>query len=421
MSSVKGHRRLDGLGLLTVATIVAGVSGYLVLWLVAAQVGPSSYAQFAVFWSAVYLIVGSLAGIQQEITRATHPVDTESAGPPAQSARPSKLQNYAAILVISVMGLVVVSSPLWSKTVFSGDPVAYVVPLTIGVGGYVVVAVLCGTLYGLGGWMALAWMIALDSILRLVCTGLALLVTTDPGSLAWAVVVPFPLTPAILWLFMRKGVRGRSAIDVRFGRLSWNIVRSIAASASTAIIVSGFPLIVSATSGTEPAATLGVLLLAITLTRAPLVVPLMSLQSFLVIQFRGQVAHVLRKVWVILAGIALVAALLALIAFFIGPQVFEWMFGDAYRIEAITLALLVLSSFGIGALCVSGPAVLARGLHAAYSAGWMIAAGMTVLAMFLPLDLVPRVLASLLIGPLLGLLVHLLSLTMFFRRKRVSN
>ena len=54
-----------------VATMIAGIAAYVVTWLVPRQVGFAGYTVFAVFWSFMYLVVGTLGGIQQEVTRGT--------------------------------------------------------------------------------------------------------------------------------------------------------------------------------------------------------------------------------------------------------------------------------------------------------------------------------------------------------------
>ena len=68
---------------------------------------------------------------------------------------------------------------------------------------------------------------------------------------------------------------------------------SIAAAGASAILVMGFPVLLKATSG-DLGATGGVVILAVTLTRAPLLVPLTAMQGNLIAHFVDQRAERLR-------------------------------------------------------------------------------------------------------------------------------
>ena len=65
---------------------------------------------------------------------------------------------------------------------------------------------------------------------------------------------------------------------------------SIAAAGASAILVMGFPVLLKATSGDLGAAG-GVVILAVTLTRAPLLVPLTAMQGNLIAHFVDQRTH----------------------------------------------------------------------------------------------------------------------------------
>ena len=80
---------------------------------------------------------------------------------------------------------------------------------------------------------------------------------------------------------------------------------SIAAAGASAILVMGFPVLLKATSGDLGAAG-GVVILAVTLTRAPLLVPLTAMQGNLIAHFVDQRTERLRA---LLAPAAVVAVL----------------------------------------------------------------------------------------------------------------
>jgi predicted membrane-bound mannosyltransferase len=86
--------RISGFAIILIATATSGVAAYVMAWLVPNVIGLASYATFAVFWSAIHLVVGALFGIQQEVTRGTHPLtDPSSTTEHAMPGSLSKTSN----------------------------------------------------------------------------------------------------------------------------------------------------------------------------------------------------------------------------------------------------------------------------------------------------------------------------------------
>jgi O-antigen/teichoic acid export membrane protein len=382
------------------ATGIAGIAGYAVTWLVYRSAGPAPFAAFAVFWSALYLLVGGLSGVQQEISRATHVVSAQS------SFVASRLRTFAIAGSVLVAGLVVASAPLWQGQVFPDDGWALVWPLAVGAGSYVLVAVLCGALYGVAQWRSIAILLAVDAVLRLVLVVLGTNLGFGAVALAWAVALPFGLTIALVWGAIRPGLVGRAELDVGYRALSWNIARTVAAAFSIAVLVSGFPLLLRLTGGGSGEALLGELIFTITLIRAPLIVTTMSLQSLLLVHFRENPARRRRSLLQIVAAIAASTAVLAALGWWLGPAVFAWASGHPTHIDGSLLAVFIVSAGAVAALSVSGAAILARGEHMTYLAGWLVAAVVTIVVIVVPGDFLLRVGAALVVGPLAGLVVH---------------
>ncbi|MET4639070.1 hypothetical protein [Mycetocola sp. 2940] len=405
----------SGLTPILVATAVAGATGYAIQFLVPLSVTPEQYLRFSVFWAALYLVVSGLSGIQQEISRATSPL---RAAPRAGSANARRFSGVAVLLVLVCAP---VSALLWGSTVFPENTWPLVAALTLGSAGYVLVAVLSGLLYGLSEWKVIAFQTMLDAGIRLVLVAAGVALGADVDALVWAVVLPFPLTAACVWLVVSRRVRGRYTVDVSVGRLGWNSARTVVGATATGVLISGFPLLLNATSKDESQAAVGVLVLAITLTRAPLVIPLLALQSFLTVYFRDRNAHAWRLVWLALAGTAGITAVASVLAFLLGPVLFLTLFGADYAIDAPAMAAVVASAGLTAALCVSGPAVLARGNHAIFVYGWVASAVVLIGVLLLPLDLVPRTVGALVIGPLVGLAIHLLGLAFVVRSLPVAD
>jgi O-antigen/teichoic acid export membrane protein len=407
-------RPRSGLPAIALATAIAGVAGYAVTWVVFRGVGAAEYATFAVYWSATYLIVGALSGIQQEITRGTQPrlAGDVPAGPVAR--------NFAVVAAAAVLVVVFAFTPIWVTFVFpDAGGFWLVVPLAVGSASYVIVAVVAGTFYGIRLWTPLAWMIVLDGLLRLGAIAALVLIDPHAVSLAWAVALPFPISVVIVWLVIRRRVVGRSGLDVAMRPLVWNVSRTVVAAAATGILVSGFPLVLKLTSPGEDAARLGVVILAVTLVRAPLIVCAMSLQSYLIVAFRPP--HPLaRRAGIVLAAILGGGAILAALGAWLGPALFTLLFGAEAEVDGGMVALLVASSALVAAMFVTGPALLTRSGHFAYTAGWVAAAIVTILALLVPLSFEGRVVLSLLGGPIVGLLVHLGGLVAMRRRAEVT-
>lgn len=393
------------------ATAIAGGSGYIVNALVPIFRSPAAYADFSVLWSALYLIIAALAGVQQEVTRATTRRDGSVSNPVASPVR------SFALVVGGVTGVVIVLTGVWwLPAVLGGNGWALSVPLGIGAASYIVVAVLSGTMYGLELWTAAALMIGVDGVLRLVGVGIALILGAGTIGLFWAVIVPFPLAPAIVWFFVRTRIAGKSKLDVARGQLSWNVLRTIVASAATGVLISGFPLLLAATSPLATRQDLAAVNLSINLIRAPLVIVVLSLQSYLVVRFRNSAGaafgQFLRLVLLIASGTVILAAA----AWALGPVVLGW-FGHTYVLDGWTVAALVGASGLLGILCVSGPLALGLSHHGIYVGGWVVAAVSSVLVLAMPGALVPRMLVSLAIGPAIGVMVHALGVAIARRHQ----
>ncbi|MDH6181715.1 O-antigen/teichoic acid export membrane protein [Microbacteriaceae bacterium SG_E_30_P1] len=393
----------SGLTVILVATAIAGVVSYFVTWLVPRVIGFAEYTTFAVFWAALYLLVGTLFGVQQEVTRGTRRVDTDA---------PNPARTFGLLVAVVTFAAVLATSPLWVGAVFADYGWGLVLPLAAGAASYAVVAVLGGTLFGLSEWRSAAGLLLLDALLRVIAVAIALAVTHDIVAIAWAVVVPFPLSILLVWPFVRSRVAGKATLDVGYRQLTWNVGRTVTAAAATGAMVSGFPLLFGLASDGEPASLVGMIILAATLVRAPLIVVVQALQGYLLVQFRDAPERASRRLLLILAGLAGAGLVLAALGWLLGPLVFGWLFPGEPVPGAGFIAVLVASSALVGSLSVTGAAVLARNRHHLYTAGWVTGALVTIVALLLPLDLEPLAITALIAGPAAGLAVHLSGLAL---------
>jgi hypothetical protein len=405
----------SGFGLILLATAIAGIASYFVGVLVPHQIGLKLYASFAVFWSFMYFVVGTLGGVQQEIARGTKPLD------PARNRHGRRALNFALVLAGGVFVLIVGSAPIWATLAFPSQGWGLVWPLAVGATSYVFVATLSGSLYGISRWLPLALMIAVDALLRLLALGVTLVFTHEVVALAWAAAIPFPTTIVVLWAFIRRSIVGLTELDVSYRSLVWNVARTSLAAAAMGVMVSGFPFFLKLTSPGEASATIGLVVLAVTLTRAPLIVVAMSLQSYFIVTFRDNRDTFWSVFLRIQAAVLGGGVVLAALGWLIGPAVFAFLFPGPLQPSGLFIGALVLSSALVASLCVSAPAVLAHSQHFVYSAGWVVGAVATVGALLLPGDFITRVVIALFVGPVLGLLVHGIYLIRTNRRTTVRD
>lgn len=395
-----GPKTGNGFLLIVAATGLVGIAGYLITVWVPNLIGFGPYATFAVFWAFTFLVAAALTGIQQEITRGTQ------ARVPGDDTRSGQAGKFALLAFVAVLVLVLGTAPLWQAAVFPEHGWALVIPLAVGAASYVPLAVLSGSLYGVGHWRALFALISIEGLLRLVLVIAAAYLRPDAATFAWAIAIPFPVAVLVVWPLARTRVVGKTRLDVSLPRLTWNVARTIAAAAAMGVMISGFPLILQLTSPGVPHGVVGLVIATATLTRAPLIVVGMALQSYLIVFFRSRAAHFWRTLLVLEAAVLAIGLVLAVLGYLLGPAIFAVAFPREEVPADWLIGTLILSSALVGALCVSAPAVLSRNAHAAFSAGWIIAAVTTIGCLLLPLSFLDKTVLALLVGPAAGVLVH---------------
>ena len=150
--------------------------------------------------------------------------------------------------------------------------------------------------------------------------------------------------------------------------------------------------------------------MAVTLTRAPLLVPLTAMQGNLIAHFVDERTKRLRALVApaaIISGIGVAGVLAAAL---IGPWLLHVAFGPQYRASSALLSWLTAAAVAIAILTLTGAAAVAAALHRAYALGWVIATLASGFLLLLPLALETRTVVGLLCGPLVGIGVHLAAL-----------
>ena len=388
-----------------IATAVSAVCGYGVMYLAARRLEPAGFSVFGVFWGAFGLVIGAANGLLQEATREVRSTTSKPAAP-GPHTRPMRV---AAGVAVAAAAVIAGTSALWAPHVFSEERPLSVALLSAGLAGFCLHATLLGMLAGTGRWSLYGALMVIDAMTRVTLALAAFLLGWGLTGFLWATVAG-----SLAWLMLLAASPGaRSAARLSTAGAVPVFLRgaahSIAAAGASAVLVMGFPVLLKATSGQLGAAG-GVVILAVTLTRAPLLVPMTAMQGNLIAYF---VDHRSARVRALLAPAVIVAALGAVgvvAAFLLGPWLLRVGFGADYQTSGTLLAWLTAAAVSIALLTLTGAAAVAAALHRAYSVGWVGATLAATLLLTLPLSLETRTVVALLCGPLVGIVVHLTAL-----------
>ncbi|BBY19202.1 hypothetical protein [Mycolicibacterium litorale] len=388
-----------------VATAVTAMCGYAVLYLAARDLEPAGFSVFGVFWGAFGLASGAAFGLLQEATRevrdarADHPPD----GP---HTRPMRV---AAVVAVVAAMLIIATSPLWVGHVFVAAQWLSVLLLSAGLAGFCLHATLLGMLAGTNLWTQYGALMVTDAVIRVLVAVATFVVGWGLGGFLWATV-----GGAIAWLLLLAcSPATRAAARLRTPGSTATFLRgaahSIAAAGASAVLVMGFPVLLQATSD-DLGATGGVVILAVTLTRAPLLVPLTAMQGNLIAHFVDQRTARLRALIAPAAVVLGIGVVGVVAAGLLGPWLLRAGFGEQYRADGALLAWLTAAAVAIALLTLTGAATVAAAMHRTYAIGWVGATVAAVLLLLLPLDLETRTVVALLCGPVVGIAVHLAGL-----------
>ena len=394
------------------ATAVAALCGYAVIYLAARDLAPSGYSIFGVFWGAFGLATGASFGLLQETTREIRSAwSAKDAAAPTGRTRPLRV---AALIGVAAAAVIAGSSPWWAGRVFVDECWLSVALLAAGMAGFCLHAALGGMLAGTDQWSRYGALMVTDALIRVGLAVAAVVFGWGLTGFLWATVAG-----SVAWLLMLAAspttrTTARLVTPVGTADFLRGVAHSVTAAGASAILVMGFPVLLKLTSG-QLGAQGGVIILAVTVTRAPLLVPLTAMQGNLIGHFvTVSGPRALLTPAGIIGGIGAVGVLAAGL---VGPWVLRVAFGPQYQASGALLAWLTAAAVAIALLTLTGAAAVAAALHRAYSLGWVGATLASGLLLLLPLPLPTRTVVALLCGPLVGIGVHLAALS---RAGRVS-
>lgn len=390
------------------ASLASAAVGYVVIVVAARTLDKQDNAAFLTFWSVVFLVIGVLGGIAVETTRATKTArGLADAGTRPGAPRRPRMGPVALAIGAGAGVVIAAASPLWAPPIFGSYAGALVPVVCVTAVFYAGHAVMMGQLGGLQRWGMYSRLVAAESAVRLVVLIAVVLIGASVAGLAWATAAGV----AAWLLFMVLSPRARRAFVLRadtglrpYLRTVWHACMAAAASAS---LVVGFPVLLRLTTTDGVYLESAALLMALSLTRAPLMIPLQAYQGVAITHFMSRRSEGLKAVAPIFGLVLGVAVVGAAAAWLIGPWLMVAFFGEHYEMSGAVLAALTFDAGFLALLTLTGALTIASNRHRAYSLGWVGASAVSFAMLWLPLDIESRTIISLAAGPLFGIAVHL--------------
>lgn len=445
------------------STIFAGITGYLVIFLATSTLGAERFDGFNVMWGLFFALSGIVQGLMHETTRgvraSTTPdrefvdengngihdadevvlsdsstgttvievltpeeIEAERARRAAEAQAPSGpngatdsglVAGVRPLVATTAVGLVLAlllaaTSGLWAPALLPREELALgIVLICVSTAFLAMQAGLAGLLSGTGRWAPFGMLLTAEAALRILIAAWAAWSGAAMAGFMYATVAGVIATPIMLALTRPGREVAPVRTDVPLGRFLRNGGQAMVAAAGAALLVVGFPVLMRATRPDADPIVLSNLLLAVLLTRAPILTPVTSFQNAIVVYFVDRLAQGRRALVLpsaIVLGVGLIGAFLA---WLLGPAIFELM-GDGFQIGGDLLAALTFAASITGLLYVTGAATLARERHGRYVAGWWVAAIVSTLLLIVIPGLVTATVVALIAGPAAGALTHIL-------------
>lgn len=398
----------SGLRNILPAMVAASGLGYAVQVMAPLLLSASDYVGFSFFWSALFLCVSALSGVQNEVSRASH--DAGDATTAHTFAR------YASIVIGVTTVVAIIAGAFVTLSVFPDMPIVVLVSFVLGVVAVAGITLMTGALYGTRRWGGVAVAIVADPTIRAVAfaaiLGCVLLASMWPVSAAVslvAVTAPFVVAALIIWFTAGRRAVPSISFDVDVVGLLKNTAHTLIASTALGFMAAGMPIIVTMLGRDAPSELLAGTVLLVVLVRAPLVSPMIALQSYLTVSFRDAPGAAWRRAGVVGGALLVVTALLAAAAAIWATPLVTAVVPRYVLPSPWVISAIVVGAGLVGVQTVTGALVLSRSLHRAYATGWVATALLTVALSFVPLDFGAAVALCLTVPGVIGCAIHILA------------
>lgn len=404
-------RSASGVG---IASAVAAAAGIVILLITSHHLTPADNAEFMSFWAALFFVCGVLGGIQTEATRAIGAARLKPVPPGGSRVR----VIFAGLIVGALAALaILLLSPLLGAFVFRDNAGLITAALVVTAIVFSCHSTLAGALQGSHQWPIFARLVSLEALTRLAAIAIAALLAAPLIGVELSCLVALSAWIIVVLFSKRARTALVSRADVGLPTLLRHMWHALLSAASSSALIVAFPILVKLTTSEAEYAVSAPLLLAISLTRAPIMVPLQAFQGLALTQVlrnRESGWTALRKP---IGLLLLIGTAGAVVAGLLGPYIMP-IFGPQYHVDGLVLSLLTFAAVLMAVLTLLGTAVIALGYHRAYSAGWVTATIVAILLLLLPLPVDMRCVLSLTVGPLVGVLVHASALGLLGRPAR---
>ena len=231
-------------GLVVVAAVVNGLSGYLVLLIAARTLSP---ARTPTSWSSGGPCSRCSASWSASPPRSPARCTRSRPVSPSPEAGGTKVLPVVARLGLVAAAVVAVCRALWAGRLFGDRALPWTALLVAGVVLFPVHCAIVGIAAGRGRWRTYALLVALDPLARLVLVvGAAALALGQDGLVAASALA------AAYWLVLvalrRPDLGWTTSVALDKRGFVRRILGACSASAASAVLIVGFPVLVRATS-----------------------------------------------------------------------------------------------------------------------------------------------------------------------------
>lgn len=397
--AVGGPGRAQGLGVMA-GSLVAAVLTLVVQVITAHSLTVADNSRFLAFWSLLFFGYAVAAGAQNEITRSVR----ESTLRPDPYPRGPRLTAVAGALGLALAACAALASALAGTSLLYAQATGVSLALTLGMFAAVGAAATGGGLSGEGKWGWFALHLGAEPVLRLALFTLAAATAATLGSFEAAAAAG-----GFAWLalaLLHRPVRDtwRARMDATAPLVTGRLLKAMAGAGASGLLVVAFPTLLNLSVPRQDYLGAAPLLLAISLTRAPLLIPLTAFQGAVIAAVVNNPRGAPRRVLGAAGAIMALAAGAAGAAYLAGPWLMEVIFGPRYRLPGALLAALTLAAGLLAVLMLAGATTLALKAHGANAAAWLTAIAVAWACLrFLPLPLGASASVALLLGPCAGL------------------
>lgn len=413
--ATRSRRGAVGASTVAAASLWSAAVTYVVSILAARTLSQAENTVLLTFLAVLFAIYGVLSGVALETTRSVAAASRDDHAPgPVLWKVAAAVAACSAVVVLALI-------PFWRDRVLHGRDDVLVAVLVVAVLGYSVHSVVTGATSGRTWWTATTFVIGGEATLRLLATVAVVAVSATVAGVGVA-----SAAGAFAWVFLvaRPG-RVRDALflrtDAPAATLARRIGLALVAQGASAVLVVGFPILLAASTDRAEYAAAAPLLLAISLTRAPVLLPLNALQGVAVSHLVRAGSGLARLLLQLLALVVAVAAVAAVAAWLIGPWVLRLLFGAGYDVDGTVLALLTLAAGGTAVLTLTGACAQALAAYGWYVAGWVVAVVASVALLQTSGSMEARTCLALGVAPLVGFAVHAVGLVRVRRDAIAAN